>query len=166
MDEAALEWLRAHSRLRLDADGRFWHEDAPVQHPRVQAALRRGLGRAPDGRPVLRVGREWCYLRVDDVLWRAQSARCDAAGDALRACVLRLDDDELEPLELAPGCLALGPDGTLYARLRGDWVRLRPAAHAALGRFLEGEPPVLAAAGGRFPVVALPPVEHGPPDDA
>jgi|GEM_PF-739421 len=153
MDEAELERLRESSGLRLDAQGRFWHRDSPVEHPRVVQAFRRGLGRAPDGRPIVRLGREWCYLRVDDVLFRATSATCEEEGGRLASCALTLDDDtqmEWVPREEE---VALG-EPALYLRVRGEWVRLLPSAHAALGAFVEGDPPVLRSTAGRIPIRA------------
>lgn len=157
MDPEVLQWLREHSGLRLDRDGRFWHQDAPVEHPKVIALFRRGLDRAEDGRPILRVGTQWCFLEVEDVLFRVRSAACREDGDRLSACELRLDDDSVEALSLVSGALALGADDVLYARVKKgrEWARLLPPAHAALGRFVGGseEAPVLLTVAGELPLL-------------
>ena len=53
LSDAEIEKLR-QSGIRLDGDGRFWHEGAEVQHHGLRAALWRWLDRNPDGRWVLR----------------------------------------------------------------------------------------------------------------
>lgn len=140
-DPAQLERLREQSGLSLDMDGRFFHEGVAVEHPRVLAAFRRGLGRAPDGRPTVTFGPAWAYLQVEDTLYQARRALCEAAGEALAACTLRLDDGTEEPLALVPGAVALDAAGVLYVRVKGgrEWARTIPEAHAALGAFVVGE---------------------------
>lgn len=138
VDERELERLRENSGMRLDAQGGFWHEERPVEHPRVVELFRQGLGRAPDGRPTLRVGRTWCYIDVEDTLYGVERAYCTPAHERLAACELFLDDGTSEPLQRAAGTLALGSNDVLYARVKNgtEWARLSPGAQAALGAFL------------------------------
>lgn len=138
MDPETLERLRENSGLRLDRDGRFWHEGVLVEHPKVALFFHQGLGRAPNGRPTLTVGRTWCYLEVEDVLFRVRQAVCAGEGEALRHCTLRLDDGAEEALELEPGALAVGDEGVLYARVKkgAEWARFSPEAQATLGPYL------------------------------
>jgi len=67
-----LELLRRSARLRVDAQGRWWHEGEPVAHERVAALFSRGLGWRPragggllDGEATLTVGAQWCYVECD-----------------------------------------------------------------------------------------------------
>ncbi len=133
-----IERLREASGLSLDRDGRFRHQGTAVEHPRVDRALRRGLGRARDGRPIVSFGPTWAYLAVADVLYRVRLARTDADGERLRSCHLVLDDDTEEPLDLSPGAVALDADGVFYLKVKAgrEWARCLPAAHAALGAFV------------------------------
>jgi hypothetical protein len=140
LDEAAIERLRENSHIRLDREGRFWHEGGLVEHPRVAEAFHRGLGRAPDGRATLRVGPTWCYIEVEDTLYQARRALCESTpAEELSSCLLRLDDGTEELLPLISGQVAVGPDGVLSARVKDgrEWARLIPEAHAALGRFVQ-----------------------------
>ena len=66
VDEATLQRLREASGLRLDAEGRFWHQGAPVEHARTCEVLHLGLHRAEGGRWATRIGSEWGYVAVDD----------------------------------------------------------------------------------------------------
>lgn len=67
MDAEALEHLRRSIDLRLDAEGRWWHEGAPFEHPGVVALFDRGLDTHPEtGEAIVRVGDQWAYVRVDD----------------------------------------------------------------------------------------------------
>jgi hypothetical protein len=143
------------SRIRLDGEGRFWHEGALVDRPALQAALHRWISRHPDdGRTILENGYDWCYLTVDDVPCFVTALRVD--GDAV---VLTLADGSEEPLD--PTTLREGPGGALYARVRAAApggafdAKLTRAAQAALaplvGEGADGQPCVRV--GGRsYPV--------------
>lgn len=137
IDPERLEWLRSNSGIRLDAEGRFWYRDALVEHPKVQSLFHAGLGRAPDGRATLTVGRTWCYVQVDDALYQARRALCEAPGGRLVRVRLLLDDGGWE--SVGPDALRLSDDGVLYARVKDgrEWARLWPEAHAAVGQFVD-----------------------------
>ncbi len=68
----ALELLRRSARLRVDAQGRWWHEGEPFTNERLAALFSRGLGWRPregggllDGEATLTVGVQWCYVECD-----------------------------------------------------------------------------------------------------
>lgn len=137
MDPETLERLRENSGLRLDQEGRFWHEGVLVEHPKVALVFHKGLGRAADGRATLTVGRTWAYIEVEDVLYRVCQAVCTGAGEVLESCTLRLDDASTEVLALTDGAVAIGDD-VLYARVKNgsEWARFSPEAQATLGPYL------------------------------
>ena len=111
LSDAEIEKLR-QSGIRLDGEGRFWHEGAEVTHHGMRAAFWRWLDRNPDGRWVLRLDeRRFVYLDVDDVPYVVRSARWD--GDR---AIVRLADDSEE--ELAYDTLEL-VDGTPFCRVKG-----------------------------------------------
>ena len=80
MESSELERLRSASGLSMDVDGTFRHEGVVVEHPRVVAMLRRGLGRAPDGRPIVRFGETWGYLTAAGDLFRVTSVSLEPAS--------------------------------------------------------------------------------------
>jgi hypothetical protein len=142
LDPAIIEKLRENSRIRLDRDGRFFHEDVLVEHPLVALAFHRGLGRAPDGRPTITVGRTWCYIQAESTLYIVRAALCDVdATGALRSCLLRLDDGTEESVELRESSIAIDDAGVLYLRVKSgrEWARLLPSAQAELGRWVEAD---------------------------
>jgi hypothetical protein len=55
---------REDSGLVLDEEGRWFHDGAAVEHPRIAEAFHRGLERALDGRYLLRLGSDWCFVEV------------------------------------------------------------------------------------------------------
>jgi hypothetical protein len=127
LSEAEIERLR-QSGLRLDADGRFWHEGEQVTHHGLRAALFRWLDRNPDGRWVLRLDeRRFVFLDVDDAPFVITSLRFDGP----RIWVHLIDDTEEE---LAYESLRLR-DGVAYATVKGGRfpARLSRAAWSALG---------------------------------
>jgi hypothetical protein len=125
LTEEQIERLR-RSGIRLDAEGRFWHEGAEVTHKGLRAALFRWLDRNPDGRWVLRLDeRRFVYLDVDDAPFLIRSVRWEGS----RAVGLLSDGSE-EPL--VPECLHLRGD-VAYAIVKGRFpARLSSSAFATL----------------------------------
>lgn len=134
--------------IRLDREGRFWHEGAEVTHPGFRRALLRWLDRLPDGRPILRLDdKRYAYVDVEDADLLALSARW--AGER---AILVLNDESEE--ELDPGTLEHGDGGALYCRVRGGALTARivtPAYYVLAERIVETAPGVFALrAGGRL----------------
>jgi uncharacterized protein len=93
LSDAEIERLR-QSGIRLDGEGRFWHEGAEVTHHGLRAALWRWLDRNPDGRWVLRLDdKRFVYVDVDDVPYVVRSARWEG-----ERAIVRLSDDSEEEL--------------------------------------------------------------------
>ena len=126
LTEAQIEKLR-QSGIRLDAEGRFWHEGEEVLHEGLRAAFWRWLDRNPDGRHVLRLDeRRFVYLEVDDAPYLVRSLRWEGP----RAWILLSDGSE-SALDCAT--LRLGPTGIAYAIVkRGLTGRLSSSAWSAL----------------------------------
>ncbi|HLU67405.1 MAG TPA: hypothetical protein VKZ63_14065 [Kofleriaceae bacterium] len=128
-----IERLR-QTGIRLDREGRFWHEGEEVTHAGFRKALLRWLDRLPDGRPILRLDeKRYAYVDVDDAELLAVSARWDG-----EAAVLRLNDDSEE--ELAYETLAIGAGDALYCAVRGGRLTARittPAYYTLAERIVE-----------------------------
>jgi uncharacterized protein len=138
---------REDSGLRLDRDGRWWHDEVLVEHPRVIEAFNGGIFPTDDGRFKLQFGPDWCFVEVEDAAYRVLLV--DLAEDQV---FLRLSDRTVEPLQ--PGTLAVDPDGVLCCRVKADRARARFCRDAqfALGSLLEEDDgrPVLTLGGRRF----------------
>ena len=79
LDPAVIERLR-QSGIRIDKEGEFQHEGAPVRHEGLRQALFRWLDRLPDGLVILRLDeRRFAYVDVDDTPLVVRGAR--VAGD-------------------------------------------------------------------------------------
>lgn len=110
--------------IRLDREGRFWHEGAVVAHRGFHLALLRWLDRLDDGRSILRLDeKRYAYVDVEDAELLAASARWD--GDRLFLCL----NDESEE-ELAYDTLAVGDGEALYCAVRGGRLRARITTRA------------------------------------
>lgn len=137
--------------IRLDREGRFWHEGAEVTHAGFRRALLRWLDRLEDGRAILRLDeRRYAYVDVEDADLLVVSARW--AGER----VLVLLNDEREE-ELDPSTLEIGEGGALYCRVRGGVLTARittPAYYVLAERIDETAPGVFAlrAAGHLHPI--------------
>jgi hypothetical protein len=128
----APEGRSRESSIRIDREGRFWHEGELVKHPGMQKAFATWIDLHPDdGRFILNNGYDWTYISVEDVPFLVRAARVE--GDVVR---ILLSDDSSE--ELDPESLELGAQGALYVRVKlGRFVaRFTPEAQTALGPLL------------------------------
>lgn len=140
--------------IRLDREGRFWHEGGEVTHQGFRRALLRWLDRLDDGRPILRLDeRRYAYVEVEDAHLLVLSARWDRD----RALV-RLNDGSEE--ELRYDSLYVGDGDALYCTVRGGRLEARVttpayyvlAEHIVPGNGDDGEEFVLHARGQTFAV--------------
>lgn len=147
LSDVEIEKLR-QSGIRLDGDGRFWHEGGEVTHHGLRAAFWRWLDRNPDGRWVLRLDdKRFVYLDVDDAPHVVRSARWQ--GDR---AIVRLADDSEEELDYAS--LRLGVSGQPYCKVKhGRFdARVSTAAWGTLAERIEDG--ALVAAGAKFPITS------------
>lgn len=151
----APEGRSRESTIRLDAEGRFFHDDRLVEHAKLAEALHTWIARHPDdGRYILTNGYDWTYFIVDDVPFFVRRVR-DVDGDAM----LVLSDGSEEPLD--PSTVRPGPRGDLYLQVKrsakgGPFdAKLTRFAQTQLEPFLREEDghPVLVTKRGK---VALP----------
>src|SRR5258708_11449807 len=124
------------STIRLDADGKFWHDGERVDHPALEKALHSWIARHPDDdRFILTNGYDWTYFQVDDVPYTVRALRLlpDAA-------VLQLSDETEE--QLVPESLRVGRGDALYAKVKGGRFEARFSRHAqtALAPILQEGP--------------------------
>jgi hypothetical protein len=107
----APEGRSRESTIRLDAEGRFWHEGNLVEHPKLAQAMHVWVSRHPDdGRYILTNGYDWTYFTVDDAPYFVRSLRI--TPDAV---FLRLSDGAEEPWE--PAASRVGQGDALYTRV-------------------------------------------------
>ena len=102
------------STIRLDSEGRFFHEGALVEHPRLAAGMHSWISRHPDdGRFILTNGYDWTYFTVEDAPFFVRTIRIEASR-----VVLSLSDGTEEPWD--PSKTRSGADGALYAVVKRD----------------------------------------------
>lgn len=144
-----LESLRA-TGIRLDREGRFWHEGAEITHQRFRKTLLRWLDLLPDGRVILRLDQNrYAYVEVDDALLLVTSLRWQDDR-----AYLKLNDDSEE--ELSYDNISQAQDHSLYCRVRGARLlaRLTTPAYYELAKRIEEQADsfVLNAAGALHPI--------------
>jgi len=149
LSEEQIERFR-RTGIRLDREGRFWHEGATVGHEGLHRALLRWLDVLPDGRPILRLDeRRYAYVDVDDAFLLGVSVewRNDRA-------FVHLNDGSTE--ELAYDTLETGPDDALYCLARDGRLRARltTSAYYSLAEKIssKGDGFVLEAAGTEYSI--------------
>lgn len=108
----APEGRSRESTIRLDGEGRFFHDQAIVEHAKLAEAMHRWIAKHPDdGRFILTNGYDWTYFTVEDVPYFVRSIKKDD-GDA----VLVLSDGTEEPLD--PSTVRVNERGELYLRVK------------------------------------------------
>jgi hypothetical protein len=120
------------SSIRLDREGRFFHDGELVRHPGMARAFASWLARHPDdGRYILQNGYDWTYLHVEDTPFFVESVRVEPEGFRLL-----LSDGSEEPLE-PRGVAVRG--GALVAAVKGGAFEARflRGAQLALGEYLD-----------------------------
>src|ERR1700759_5395685 len=89
----APEGRSRESTLRLDAEGRFWHDGVRVEHAGLRAGLHRWIRRHPlDGRYILSNGYDWTYFTVDDAPFFVERVRLEPDRVEPDRVVLTLSD--------------------------------------------------------------------------
>lgn len=133
----APEGRSRESTIRLDGEGRFFHDDALVEHPKLRDALHTWIARHPDdGRYILTNGYDWTYFIVEDVPYFVRSVRAED-GDAL----LVLSDATEEPLD--PSTVRANERGELYLTVKASAkggpfdAKMTRFAQGQLGPFLQ-----------------------------
>jgi len=135
----APEGRSRESTIRLDGEGRFFHDGVPVEHPKLRDALHTWISRHPDdGRYILTNGYDWTYFVVDDVPFFVRSVRA-IEGEA----VLVLSDGTEEPLD--PSSVRANERGELYVVVKREAkggpydAKMTRFAQTQLEPFLEPE---------------------------
>ncbi len=120
-------WHPAHCGtidIRIDAEGRWYHEGAPLTRPAMVRAFSRILRREADGSHVLVTPAERVTITVEDAALVVAEARIEGAG-ADATILFRLNTDAMllcgaeHPLVLREGPAGLLP----YLRVSGSAER-------------------------------------------
>jgi hypothetical protein len=113
----APEGRSRESSIVLDAEGRFWHDGAAVEHPGLAAAFHTWIDRHPDdGRYILTNGYDWTYFTVEDAPYFVRALRVEP-----ERVVLLLSDASEEAWN--PGASRIGQGGAVYATIKGGAPR-------------------------------------------
>lgn len=143
MSEPPFAGFSRETTIRVDAQGRFWHDGQPVTHPGLARGFARWLDVDPEsGRYILKNDINWAFVTVDDAPLVARVATVDDAG-----VLLTLSDGETERLD--ESTLRLEPGDVPYCTVRGgrlpakllpgaafvvlDWLGDRPLRRVAKG---------------------------------
>jgi hypothetical protein len=122
----APEGRSRESTIRLDREGRFFHDGEPVTHRGMARAFASWIAHHPDdGRFILTNGYDWTYFTVEGTPFFVVGVRRDAAGP-----VLLLFDGSEEPLD--PGALHLDEDGIFRTTVKGGSFDARFSRNAQL----------------------------------
>ena len=147
-----LEIFRRSVDLRLDLEGRWFHDGVPFEHPRLIELFDRGIDQDPEtGETILRIDGRWCYVRAEG-----------STPFVVRR--LRSTDEGLFADLNTHQRLSVPPDGFyaegehIYIRFPDRTARLSRAAQAMLIPWLEEDEAgraVVVTANGRWLVATV-----------
>ncbi|MBI4508849.1 MAG: DUF1285 domain-containing protein [Deltaproteobacteria bacterium] len=122
------------STIRIDREGRFWHDGQPVTHPGLARALASWVDiDESTGRFILRNTVNWCCVQVDDAPLVVVSCRPTESGFHGS-----LTDGSVEPVDL--GTLWLGEGDVPYCLVREGRIPARFSQQAAFSLLEHAEP--------------------------
>lgn len=145
---------REDSGLALDRQLRWTHDGLPFEHPRVIELFNTSLQLEDDGRYVVRIGKDWAYVQVEDAAFEVRTV--DVTDDGRLS--VRLSDRTASLLEL--DSMARDAEGVLTCRVKQGRAKARFSRDAQfqLGCLLEveGDDVVLRVGDTKLPLpVAL-----------
>ena len=114
MIEIPVEGRSRETKIRRDAQGRWWNDDVQITHDALARAFDGWIERAEDGRYCLKNDINWAYVAIDGPPLFGRRLEVDVAASSLR---VELSDGREEIVDLAT--LREGPDGALYCDARG-----------------------------------------------
>jgi hypothetical protein len=120
-----LSGFSRETTIRRDAQGRWFHDGQPLEHPSLTRAFDRWVERAEDGRYCLKNDINWAYITLEGPPFFVRSLQISPGGQVL----LALSNDRSEPLRAES--LRMGEDGAIYCDV-GDGLPARFDRHAAV----------------------------------
>ena len=137
----APEGRSRESTIRLDAEGRFWHDGSLVEHAELAQAMHAWISRHPDdGRYILTNGYDWTYFTVDDAPYFVRSVRIDAGArrprlsDGTRGALGPGGDARSGPTRRSTRAVKARRRGEARSRRSSPATRRRARAGAGRGR--------------------------------
>lgn len=125
--------------IRLDAEGRWWHEGGLFNNEKIMRLFWRSVDRTEGGTWVLRVGRFTYPITVEDAPFFVHRVRFEGHGGDERAW-LSLSDESTEALD--PATLRYQEGRGLYCRVKDHRFEAhldRAAWHGLQERLVERE---------------------------
>jgi hypothetical protein len=107
---ALLQGRTRETTIFRDAEGRWFQDGEPLEHPNLTRAFDRWVGRADDGRYCLKNDINWAYITLEGAPYFVRGVRASESG--AQEPMLALSNDAVVPLPLET--LRLGPEGALY----------------------------------------------------
>lgn len=99
------------TKIRRDAQGRWFNDRDPISHPNLVRAFDSWVDLAPDGRFCLSNDINWAYISLEGAPFFVRSVSLEGPG-----AVLGLSGGQQEGLD--PSTLRQAADGTLYCQVR------------------------------------------------
>jgi hypothetical protein len=119
-----LEGRSRETTIVRDAQGRWFHDGQPLEHPNLTRAFDRWIERAEDGRYCLKNDINWAYFTLQGPPFFVRSVQIDDGR-----VTLLLSNDKHEPLRQET--LRTGVDGALYCDVGDGSMVARFDRHAA-----------------------------------
>ena len=131
--------------IRLDKEGRWFHEGVEITHRLTLDLFNRSIKRHPDGGYCLEVGYECAKIEVEDTPYMVKQVDLNDGG-----AIIRVSDGSEESLD--PSTLRIGAENVLYCEVKGGFPArfLRPAYYQLMQGLRETGDGYAVEVGGRW----------------
>ena len=122
----------------IDKEGRWFHKGIEMIHRETIRLFYQHMSLDPQGRYIITLEGERCYVEVEDTPFIVRRARFMDSAQADRSpCILSLSDGTEE--NLSPDTLVVGLDNVLYCRVKDQAfpARFDRAAYYQLAQHIE-----------------------------
>lgn len=136
-------------QIQVDAEGKLWHDQAPMIHPKIIQLIYDSVHLDQDDVYYLEIDGKRCQLEVADTFHVVAAARVESD-----AVALTLNDGTAEDLD--PTTLSVGGGDVLYCRVKDGAfpARFSRAAYYQLAEHIgeDGDGFALSVGGKSYPV--------------
>jgi hypothetical protein len=132
MERSGMIDVTGTCKIRIDKEGKWYYQDNEIINPLVLDFFCKALERDDEGRYLLVIDKEICYLEVDDTPFVVTSLR----GEPETGLSVLLNTGSL--YELDPETLSVGDDNVMYCTIpSGMKVRFSRTAYYMLANIMD-----------------------------
>ena len=123
--------------IRIDKEGNWYYQNLPIINKKVYLYLNQCISRDQEGRYILLMDKERCYLEVEDTPFVIRGVSLRPVAGRPHTLFVKLNDETEE--ELNTDTLRVGEENVLYCKVKEGMYEAHflRAGHYQLAQFLQ-----------------------------